>query len=80
MLRDFFKDSALTEMKLNRIVWLVSHHHTYGLSMEKDYLITLKTDYILNAGEGSYSKENAAGNIFHTKAGTQILQSIFCNQ
>ena len=45
---------------------------TYGLSMEKDYLICARIGLYCQCGEGSYSKENvenAAGNLFRAKAG-----------
>ena len=65
---------------VERISWLVSHHHTYTDVDDMDYQILLKADFIVNAGESGYSKsaiESAKKQFFRTSAGLRLLNSIY---
>ena len=76
----FFKDLPIGSLNVERVRWLVEHHHTYTNVDGMDYQILLEADFLVNAGESGYSKEmieNASKNIFHTATGKRLLKSIY---
>lgn len=76
----FFKDVPAGELDVERITWLVTHHHTYTNVEGMDYQILLEADFLVNAGESEYSKqaiENFCRKVFRTEAGTHLLKSMF---
>ena len=44
---------------VDRVAYLVSHHHTYTDIDGIDYQILIEADYIVNASESGYSPENS---------------------
>jgi uncharacterized protein len=75
-----FKDVPAGELDVERITWLVTHHHTYTNVEGMDYQILLEADFLVNAGESEYSKqaiENFCRKVFRTEAGTHLLKSMF---
>ena len=80
---DFLRYFALPDELVQRIIWLVTHHHTYSNIELIEHRILLEADFIVNAGEGSYSLEQIASarrGFFKTKAGMQLLDSIYREQ
>lgn len=80
MARMFLRDFELSAEQTDRIVFLVAHHHTVENIDGLDYQILLEADYIVNAGESGYSRENienACETLFKTESGKKILKSIF---
>lgn len=78
----FFEGLALSRADIERISWLVAHHHTYTNVDGPDHQILLEADYLVNAGESGYSKsavERAKARVFRTAAGTRLLDSIYLN-
>lgn len=51
LVREFYKDSGLDEEMLERICYLVGHHHTFSGVDGLDYQILLEADFLVNAGE-----------------------------
>ena len=83
LVETFFRDMPISTETVQRISWLVSHHHTYGLSDEMDYQILLEADYFVNAGEKSYSREaveNALNKIVKTKTGIRLISLLRENE
>lgn len=77
---DFLKDCGLSTSQMERIAFLVGHHHTYTDVDGLDYQILLEADYIVNANESGYSRENIVNickTVFRTKAGTSLLKSVY---
>lgn len=67
-------------MEIARIAYLVGHHHTYEGVDGLDYQILLEADYLVNADESGYSRENILhmrDTVFQTKTGTALLESIY---
>ncbi len=65
---------------INRVSYLVGHHHTYDKVDGEDYRILIEADFIVNAYEDCMSKEsveNVRSKIFKTKSGTEILDTLF---
>lgn len=80
LVKDFFKDSDLTENQIQRIIYLVGHHHTFHEIDGLDYQILVEADYIANAMEEGYSKKNLKNfmkRIMKTKTAIQLTKSIF---
>ena len=53
---EFLKDTGYSEEFINRVVYLVGHHHTLTNIEGMDYQILIEADYLVNADESSYSK------------------------
>ena len=76
----FFADLPVGTLNVDRIKWLVEHHHTYTNVDGMDYRILLEADFLVNAGESNYAKdvlENACVNIFRTETGIHLLKSMY---
>ena len=77
---DFLKDSGLTAAEVERVSFLVGHHHTFTNVDGADWQILLEADYIVNADESGFSKENIenfASRIFKTQTGKQIMRDLY---
>ena len=77
---EFLHDSGLPQTMVDRIAYLVGHHHTLHDINGLDYQILIEADYIVNADESQYSRENIENmleQIFQTKTGSDILKSIY---
>ncbi|MDO5559853.1 MAG: HD domain-containing protein [Oscillospiraceae bacterium] len=80
LVRDLLKDCGLSVGQIDRIAYLVEHHHTYDNIDSMDYQILLEADYIINADESSYSKQNITEfckKVFRTESGITLLKSIY---
>ena len=77
---EFLKEFDMENDAEERIVYLVSHHHTLDEINGMDYQILIEADYIVNADESGYSKENIKNTmdtVFKTETGKSILKSIY---
>jgi len=66
---------------IERICYLIAHHHTYSNIDGLDYQVLVEADFLVNLFEhGDYEKNarNILKNIFRTKTGTQICKNMFC--
>lgn len=76
----FLKDTGMSAPQIDRVVYLVAHHHTLDNIEGLDYQILIEADYIVNADESGYSPENIANFDkihFKTPAGHSLLHSVF---
>ena len=83
LVKEFFEGMPVSEQKVERIIWLVTHHHTYTNIDGIDYQILIEADFLVNASESNFSKvsiENAKSRIFRTAAGCRLLESIFLRE
>ena len=79
MAREFYKDSGLPQDMIDRIVYLVEHHHTFHDVEGMDYQILLEADFLVNAGEQDKYHRNIQkfhDGIFKTKTGLALLEAI----
>lgn len=77
---DFLKDTDIPKETIQRVAFLVGHHHSPRDVDGMDYQILLEADYLVNADESAYSLENISNTlstIFKTKTGIEILRSIY---
>jgi uncharacterized protein len=73
---------GLKEEQIERICFLVAHHHTFHDVQGIDYQILLEADFLVNAGESEkYHKviDRFRKNVFKTKTGLSLLKSIYGN-
>ena len=69
-----------TEGQMDRIKYLIGHHHTYHEINGMDYQILVEADFLVNLYEDGVSGEaveRAGEKIFRTKSGTDILETMF---
>ena len=77
---DFLKNSGMSTAQIDRVSYLVGHHHTLDAIEGIDYQILIEADYIVNAAENDYSMENINNfdkKFFRTQAGHTLLHSVF---
>lgn len=77
---EFLQGTGLPNEMVNRIVFLVAHHHTLQEVDGIDYQILLEADYLVNAGESGYEESNIRNVmdcVFKTSAGKMLLQSVY---
>ena len=71
---------ALPQKLIERVSYLVAHHHTYTNVDGMDYQILLEADFLVNADESNMAGDAikaAKDSIFHTKTGKKLLQDIY---
>lgn len=79
--REMLKDyPEVTEDEVERICYLIAHHHTYTNVEGIDYQILLEADFLVNAFEDGLPAENIRTfreNVFRTKTGIRLLNTMF---
>ncbi len=76
----FFAEYALPQEQVERICFLVAHHHTYNQVEGLDYQILLEADFLVNASEGKMDQatiRKVEHNVFRTEAGKALLEEIY---
>lgn len=66
--------------EVERVCWLVAHHHTVTNVSELDHRILLEADFLVNAYESNYSdqaKQNALENLFKTPTGIKLFKEMY---
>ncbi len=79
MVRAFLSGCGLSAGQIDRVAYLVGHHHTFRGIDGIDYQILIEADYIANASENGYSRENVAGfrhKIMKTASGKRLLDAV----
>jgi uncharacterized protein len=69
-----------TEQQIERVCYLVGHHHTYVGIDGMDYQILVEADFLVNIYEDHLSAQAVASTrekIFKTSAGRQMLDDMF---
>lgn len=74
--------SRLTTDKelIDRVCFLIAHHHTYSGVNGSDWQILLEADFIVNAYEDALQADairHFRDNIFKTQSGLSLLNKIF---
>lgn len=65
---------------VERVCYLVGHHHTYNNIDGKDYQILVEADFLVNIKVESYTRQaidTIYENIFKTPSGKKIMETIF---
>lgn len=77
---DFLKPFSLTDLEINRIAYLVGHHHTYENIDGLDYQILLEADFLVNGDEMNADNKTIAAmknKVFKTSTGIKLLEYIY---
>ena len=80
LLLDFLAEFSLPQEMEERIIYLVTHHHTYTKVEGLDYQILLEADYLVNADESQYDQKairTFRDHVFKTRSGLHLLDSIY---
>lgn len=80
LVEPFLAELSVDPDDIERISWLVAHHHTYVNVDGLDHRILLEADFLVNAGESGYTRdaiEKARERVFRTAAGTELLDSMY---
>ena len=78
--RAFLQEFGLSAGEIDRVCWLVGHHHTIEAVDGLDHRILLEADYLVNADEHGLPRENienALETIFRTESGISLLKEIY---
>ena len=76
----FFSELPVEKQKVERIRWLVEHHHTYTDVKSADHQILLEADFLVNLFEGNASREaieTAYRQMFETGTGKRLMREMF---
>lgn len=80
LVTDFLKDTGMSEEQIERVAYLVGHHHTVLDIKGWDYQILIEADYIVNADESKYTLPNIkefTNNISKSATGISLLKQIY---
>lgn len=79
---EFLAQFNLPAEQLERIKFLVAHHHTFTEIDGIDYQILIEADYLVNADESSYYIADIMkthDEVFKTPSGLQLLEEMYLN-
>ena len=68
------------EGRIDRVCYLIAHHHTYDGVDGMDYQILLEADFLVNAYEDNLTKEaicTFCRKVFRTESGIRLLRQTF---
>lgn len=71
---------TFSEVQIERICWLVGHHHTYDSITGIDYQILVEADFLVNIYEDNLPADairKVKEKIFKTSAGRALLDTMF---
>lgn len=78
--RELLEKYKLDPVTVDRICFLIGHHHTYSHIDHLDYQILVEADFLVNIFEDKMSKEqidSIRSRIFKTKTGLYLLDQMF---
>ena len=79
---DFLMPLGFDNELIDRVSWLVGHHHTYTNVDGLDHQILLEADFLVNAHEQQLSADAVKAMekaVFRTAAGKEMLRSMYLN-
>jgi len=71
------------DQEIERIKYLIAHHHTYGNIVGADYQILVEADFLVNLYEDTASADTVritAKKIFRTNTGKRLLTLMFTSK
>lgn len=78
--KEMLEKIGFAENVIERVCFLIAHHHTYSNIDALDYQILVEADFLVNLYEDNCSTKSvktAKENIFKTICGTKILEHMF---
>ena len=80
LVREFLADTGMTAEQIDRVAYLVGHHHSPAQIDGIDYQILIEADYIVNASESGYGQQAIRTFMEHTMktaAGIRLTKTVF---
>lgn len=77
---EFLQGTGCTKEQVERIVYLVGHHHTFTHIDGLDYQILVEADFLVNADESHYDAKTRKAfyqKVFQTRAGKQLFKDMY---
>jgi len=77
------KVGGFTEEQIERVCYLVGHHHTYDNIVEIDYQILIEADFLVNIFENNLHVSEAKEirkTIFKTESGKRLFDAMYTNE
>lgn len=74
------QQGGFTQKEIDRICFLIGHHHTYNKIDGPDYQILVEADFLVNLYEdqcSAHAIEAAGKNIFKTQTGLRLLRDMY---
>lgn len=78
--RTLLNELGFEQKDIERIAWLVGHHHTYQNISEIDHQILVEADFLVNYYEDGIEKDTiqkGCGKIFKTETGIRLCENMF---
>lgn len=78
--RNLLSDLNIESTIIERVCFLIAHHHTYHNITEMDYQILVEADFLVNAYEDSMDSiaiEKVKNKLFQTVAGKSLLDRMY---
>ena len=79
--RKLLSSFDLNDKVVDRVCFLIGHHHTYDQVDDLDYQILLEADFLVNSFEDGLNKDAVItfrDKVFKTKTGIATLNTMFC--
>lgn len=77
---EMLKSLGFDQTLIERVCYLIGHHHTYDMIEGDDYQILVEADFLVNLAEENSSKKvirSVREKIFQTKTGIFMIEKIF---
>ena len=81
--RPLLSAAGADESEIERICWLIAHHHSCQAGEDTDFRILLEADFLVNADEDSLPRASIASareRLFRTDSGKKLLDDIFLSE
>ena len=80
MVRAFLEGAGMTAEQVDRVAFLVGHHHSFIGIDAPDWQILAEADFIANVSENGYGREkirNFLDRVGKTESGKKLIREIF---
>lgn len=71
---------GFTNAQIDRVCWLIGHHHTYNDVKDADHRILLEADFLVNSYEDNVSKDGIVAfrnNVFRSESAIEMLNRMW---
>jgi HD superfamily phosphodiesterase len=78
--REWLKEIGLEQKLIDRVCYLIGHHHSYSFIDDIDFQILVEADFLVNIHENEMTKEQIAEireKYFKTSTGRMILDCMY---
>lgn len=81
--RELLRRLVVPDWLIDRVCFLIAHHHTYSAIDGPDFQILVEADFLVNADEDKMSPdaiESVREKLFKTESGLKLLSTIYPSQ